>query len=183
MSGLAEQVHDPILDQMIQQIEAQLPPGKKADYQAIVVSGMKMLFHDTTHKYLQKAVAQGQVNPPTAVKGVVSMLAVIYQHSNQRMSIPMAVPAGITLLCHILDYAEKASGAQTDRNTLAQMVHALTIAILKFFKIDQNKLAAGADYAKAHPDQFGGTKGATTQPSPQPVAVQPAPQPVAPQGA
>ena len=146
---------DPLLDQMIDQLEAALPKQHKDDYQKIVVAGMRVLFSDQTHKFLNEGIERNKENlPKGAIEGTVKLIGLIYQESQGKMKIELAVPAAITLMCLILDYAEAATGAQTSKDVLAKMIQALTQEVLTYFKIDQNKMAQGIDYARQNKAEF-----------------------------
>ena len=146
---------DPLLNDMIDRLEAALPAQHKDDYQRIVVAGMKVLFSQDTGHLLDQGIATHKANLGRGViDGTKKLIATLYQESGQRMSVPMSVPAAITLMCFMLDHIESATGAKVDADMLGKMIQALTQEILGFFKIDQGQLAKGIDYARANKAQF-----------------------------
>ena len=152
-----QKIQDPILQQAIDQIDEKIPAANKADYLKIVVAGLKMLFQGASHQHLINAMAAAKQDPqkllPGAVKGTIGIIGVIYKESQGKMKIPLAVPAGIVILCYILDFAEQSTGQKIEPDTLATLTHAVALGILKMFHIDQQKLQMGADHLRAQNGQ------------------------------
>lgn len=149
--GMTERITDPLLARTVQGIEAQLDPKYKQGYQAVVVAGMKVMFSNETHKILLRYIQEGKARKNVqraAVDGVTRLIAIIYRESKGRMSIPAAFPAAVTLLCYALEFIEKTTGEDTTEEQLAAATQLLTVSLLKMFKIDQQQLAAGAEYNK-----------------------------------
>jgi len=152
-NGLAETAKDPILEQMIQAIEAKLDPQMKDDYQRIVVAGMHFMFDPRTHKYFTQALEAAKKDSRLSahvIEGIAKLIGIIANESKGQMNVAASFPAAITLMCKALEYIEAQTGAKISKESLAQLVHALIVRLMKLFKIDQNKLAQGLDYAKAN---------------------------------
>lgn len=146
---------DPLLDAMVDQMEEALPASQKRAYQAIVVAGMKVMFSKETSGLLDQVLEKGGENMPQAiVKGVLQLLATIYKQSGQKMSVGMAIPAGITLMCYALDYAKKTRGMSISKPMLAEMIKLLTQDGLKMLGMDENTFAKGIEYARDHKQEF-----------------------------
>lgn len=145
---------DPLLDAMVDQMEAALPASQKRAYQQIVVAGMKVMFSKETSYLLDKVLEQGDNLPQSIVKGVLNLLATIYKQSGGKMSVGMAIPAGITLLCYALDYAKKSRGIQITKPMLAEMIKLLTKDGLQMLGMDEQKFAKGIEYARDHQQEF-----------------------------
>jgi hypothetical protein len=104
---------DPILEKVKQGVESKLPPQAKDAFDRIVVAGMKILFTPSTHAVVQtlyQKVRQGGFQPQAIATGMVNFLGMIYKASQGKMSVSVAYPAGVVLLCYVLDDLEKTQG-------------------------------------------------------------------------
>lgn len=150
-------VENPILRDTILGIEGKLSAPQKEQYLPIVVAGMKLLYDDSTQGVIKDYLKRSKSLKHSAVQGTLKMISIIYKESKGRMAIEMAVPAGVTLLCYVLDYIEDVQGSgvkRTSGDDLAHMTRVLAPETLKLFGIDQQTLAKGIDYGRAHKDEI-----------------------------
>ena len=163
-----EQVQDPLLEQMIQGIEAKLPPNVQSMYHAAVLAGMKVLFSDQTHSMLSDKMSslQGQDVAGPAVDGTVKLIGLITKESQGKLRPAAAIPAGITLLCHILDFAEKSIGTTVDETMLSGAIQQLVPKLLALFGITKDKVAQAVQHSQqGQPDAPAPEAAAAPQPT------------------
>lgn len=167
--GLVTKVENPLLKQMITELEAKMNPQQKADYMPIVVAGMKILFDDSTHSMVKDKIKNSKSLVKDGAAGAVMLIGVIAKEAKGKMKVEMAVPAAITLLCYIYDFIEDSTGGRIDQGSLAKAVQTVAVETLKLFGIDQKKFANGIQYARDHQDKMdenGYFPAATGQPLP-----------------
>src|SRR5437899_12340563 len=175
-NGLADTAKDPIIEQVIQGVEAKLDPQMKTEYQRIVVAGMHFMFDPGTHKYMLQAIQKGQQDAHLTqhlVQGILKLIGLIARESKGQMNKVAVFPAAITLLCKAAEFVEAQTGAKITKDNLAAMVHSLLVALMKLYKIDQSKLAQGIDYARANQGKAAPSPEAATPEQPTEPAVTP----------
>ena len=168
--GGDEQIQDHLLDQLVQGIEEKLPPEIADLYHRAVVAGMKVLFSDQTHNMLTDKLSQlrGQDVVAPVVEGTVKLVGLITKESQGKLTPPAAIPAGITLMCHILDFAEKNGNTQITKDVLASAVQMLVPKLLTLFGITKEQVQQGIEHNRqaSAPTQTGGTPEASAPPQP-----------------
>lgn len=133
---------NPQLNQIEAGVEQSLRPEDKRTYQAIVVASMKLAFDDKTHPMLIK----GLKSSPDIAKNVslicAGMLGTVWEQSktDPNVFLPAAVPASITLMCNIFEFAEQAGMVQPDDKMLAECSSATVKAVFDKFGIDDDKI-------------------------------------------
>jgi hypothetical protein len=128
-------IKDPQLSQIAQQVQAKLQPDMQHPFQAILVSGLHIMFDPSTKHLLQERVQRSvsSPNPAQSIGDVAARLVVLISHEAQgKLQLPAAVPAAIVLLCHILDYAEKTGQMKVDPQLIASAVQTCTANMLKY---------------------------------------------------
>jgi hypothetical protein len=146
--AVLQDIKDPTLDRTVAELEANMEPKMKAGYQQIVVAGMKLLFDGKTHHLLQNKLKEAKSSKNFGlgiVKGTAELMAVLYQASKQKMFVPAIVPASVTLMCHILDYAEHAGMIKVTPQLVAEATRVLVPTVLKTFGINRETVATGVD--------------------------------------
>ncbi|APB99011.1 hypothetical protein [Polynucleobacter asymbioticus] len=158
MAGLINQAqykrfNDPTLAKLAAQIEAKVPVSGKAQCLAIENSGMQLMFSPKLN-FMQKFIKFDDVLG--SVPKAVGMLAAnIYSQSNKKMSIPMAGPASLVLMCHILDYGEQTAGLKLTPKLIGQCTQATGGAVLKAFGIGEQQINQAVQQGKAAQAQKG----------------------------
>lgn len=172
-----ETLNDPVLKQIEQGIEEKIPPDLKDAYLAIVVSGMQVMFSKETSELLDKTLSMQGDMVSNIAQGIAKLLTLVYNESKKSvpeggeggMDVRMAVPAGITLMCQALDYAEQTKGVEITPEMAAEATKQTMMATLKAFGISEDQvnqtIQAGQQQGGAGQDQ-----GAPTAPVAQPVA-------------
>lgn len=137
---------EPKLQQIRQQHEAKLKqavPQLFDEYMKIVVAGMKILYSPETHELalqgLQKITSPESV-VPLVVDGISSIILLIYKESQGKMSIPMSIPAAVTLASYALGDIEKAKGFPMTDELIGKTIHALTQKMFALYKLSPEKV-------------------------------------------
>lgn len=152
MAGMMGSIKDPILTQIITQLEAKLTPKMKTGYQQIVVAGMHVLYSDQTHKLLRdqlkSAQQSGNIQQGIA-DGVVKLIALLFKESHGQLAVDAIIPAATTLLCHTLEFAETLKMVEITRDFVAETTRLTTARLVKAMGFNQQSLAAGIDQMRA----------------------------------
>lgn len=160
---------NPILKQIESSIEAKVSPKIKKTYLAIVVSAMKLCFDEKTNPSLIKGLKSSADIPKNVSLICAGMLGTIYKqsgHKNGQEFVSAAVPASMTLMCQILQFAEQSGMIQLTPQNVSQCAALTSQAVLKKFGIDHGKVqqAVAAGQAKA-----GGSAAPTPPAAPAPA--------------
>ncbi|HXE49563.1 MAG TPA: hypothetical protein VN663_14385 [Ramlibacter sp.] len=152
----AQNLSDPILQQVEQGIEEKVPPDLKKDYDSIVLAGMDVMFNPKTSDLIEQQLdAQGDIVDNVA-DGISKLMMIIYNESQGRMSIPAAGLACVTLMCQALDYWEKTRDGQVTDDLVAQATKATVMKTLQRFGISQQQVdqtvAAGQAQGGGQPE-------------------------------
>lgn len=151
--ALLQDVKDPVIEKVIQALEAKMDPKMKTGYQQIVVAGMRLLFDEKTHGLVMQRLQQGKQSGNVSaaiVKGTADLMAVLYKMSKQKMFMPALIPATVTLMGHIFDLAEHAGMVRVTPQIFAAATKIVTVKVLQRFGISRQQLAKGVDDLKAH---------------------------------
>ena len=141
--GLINTVTDPNLTKIISGISSKVKPNMAANFNAVVISGMQLLFSPKTAFMLKRGLSSG----PLAVvvpKGIANTIATISNEAKGKMSIEAALPASIVLMCHVLDYAERTGAGQVNAQVISQITQATATAVLNKLGITQQVIANAA---------------------------------------
>lgn len=157
--SLMQNIKEPMLVEIRDQIERQLPPELEADYRAILRAGMKLMFSKQTHGFMMDYVQHIQASPPEQVPtlvahGVIKMLTIIWNESKGKMKIEAAFPAATTLMCYALEYV-KSLGIHLPLNKemLAQTTKQLAAGFFKAFHITQSQIRQAVKQGRPAPGQ------------------------------
>jgi len=141
----ADTLNDPVLKQIEQGIEDQVPADMKDAYLSIVVSGMQVMFSKETSKLMDQTLAMPGDPVTNIAQGVSKLMILVYNESKngggEGMDVRMAVPAAITLLCQALDYWEATKGGEVTPEIAAEATKQTMTATLKAFGIGEDKIA------------------------------------------
>lgn len=145
MGGMIESVQDPMLKQLVQQTEAKITPDLKRNYDAIVVSGMKLMFSEGTHQemvsYLENIKNPEDV-PKLVAHGIVKVLSIIQNQSQQAEPFPAAGPACLTLMAQALEYVENTTPIEVSKEMIDETVTMIKEGIFSLYKITPEVLTA-----------------------------------------
>lgn len=135
---------NPLLQQTERQIEGQLLPKMRAQYQKIVVAGMKVALENGTNGILYK-LRESKDPVGDAAKGAVGLVLLMRKQSRGTMPLPAMVPAAMVLLLKALDFAQKAGLIPpVDEKTLVGATHTFTDVLFRAFHISPQMLQTAA---------------------------------------
>lgn len=137
-------VQNNILSQAQQTLESKLTAPVKANYDKIVVAGMKVALNRGPDGILA-SLKNSQDPIRDCVLGAINIVGLLGMQSRGTMPIKAAVPACMSLIIHALDFADKAGIVKVGPQELAQAGHLFGNLITKRFGIspDMIKTAAG----------------------------------------
>lgn len=136
-------IQNPILKQIKAGIEAKIPAEMKRDFLASVTAGLKLMYSDQTHSYMQEFVRTVKVkgnDPQVIAHGIVKLASIIQNESKRREMIPAIFPAALVLMCYALEDLEKANGVRFSKEQVADITKRVTFQLMKVYKIDPEKI-------------------------------------------
>ena len=140
---MAKTISDPILSQIKSGIEAKIPADLKKDYLAVVTAGLKLMYSDQTHPFMQEflqTVTAKNNDPQVIAHGVVKLATIIQNESKRPEMIPAIFPAALVLMCYALEDLEKANGIQFTKEQVADITKRVVFQLMKVYKIDPQKI-------------------------------------------
>ena len=142
--GMAQTIKDPILQKIRDGVEEKIPPELKKDYQAVMVAGMKLMFDQSTHGFMVKAVQQiaqsGEKIPQMMAHAIVKLVSIIHNESKGRASIPALMAASIVFMCYAYEFMETTYKTPVTKDLVAQTSKLIVGALFKLFQIDAAKM-------------------------------------------
>ncbi len=142
---MANELSNPLLQQVETRIEAGLTPENHNDYQKIVVAGMHLALADNGKMLepLQRARDPIDIAPKAAV-GLVLIMRKEAEGKGQVMPEKAMVPAAMTLLLKLLDYIDRSKIAPIGAPELDRATHVFVDFILARLGITKQMLADAA---------------------------------------
>jgi hypothetical protein len=163
---------DPILVQIEKGVEAKVPKQLASIYKSLVVGGMAIMFSPQTHGLMQKRLSSGPdmtANVSSAIAdlivGIINTIGKRMSKQQQQLLIPASVLASVTLMCQMLNYAEKTSGQPVTAQEASGCAQATTQAVLQKFGIGPQQVQQVVQQGKA--------KQGAAAPAAGPIAPQP----------
>jgi hypothetical protein len=135
-------IDDPILKQIEDQIEANVPQEAKRAYQACIIAGMRVMYDEKTNQMMDEQLQQSDDIVKNVSEGIAKLVTILYSESQQKLPIPVLALASIALMAQALDYGEKKFGFQITPELVAECTKATTFAVLGAFGIDQGQIEA-----------------------------------------
>lgn len=136
---MASELSDPVLQQIESQIEANLTPEVKADYDKIVVAGGHLALDNGGAMMTQLAKAPDPIIG--AAKGAVGLVMIMRKDAKGVMPMKAAVPAAMTLMLKALDFIDRSKIAKIGPDELARATHAFTDYLFARMGITKQGLA------------------------------------------
>lgn len=125
-------------------VEAKLLPKTKADYDKIVVAGMRASMHGGPNSMLAKLQTSKDVVQDSAA-GAISLVMILSQQSKGQMPVEAQIPASATLMLQALDFAEKAKMLTVGEEDVARGTKMQGNIWLHFAGLTPEKLQAMAE--------------------------------------
>ncbi len=144
---------NPILTKTVTDLEAKIPASIRKNYDAIVVSGMRIMFDKKTHEQMVEMLKQSNDIVQNVASGVSMLIGVIVSEVPKKIRRDAAMLASVTLMTEALDYASKAMGVQITPDLVGKCTIAVKEAVMKLMKItpemEQQAIAAGQQQGNA----------------------------------
>jgi hypothetical protein len=114
-------LHNALLQQTEQALEARLKPDNRADYMKIVVAGLHIALDKGSAGFMAK-LRTSQDPISDCARGAASLVLIMRKEAKGQMPMQAGIPAGLTLMLHGLDFIDRAkitpvAEAQLDRAT------------------------------------------------------------------
>jgi hypothetical protein len=161
---MAHSIKDPLLIKTKDAIDATLqtmPAPIQTAVQQTVVAGLKILYSANTHQSIVAPVyatlRERGFQPTDIANGVANLLNTIFKASQGKMHLQSATPAGIILLCYVLDDLEQLYQLKVTSALIAEIFKALALTLAKV-----SPASPGAPPSAAPP----GVAGVAQQPVP-----------------
>jgi hypothetical protein len=138
----------PLLQKVVDQIEEKVPEESKEAYSRLVTAGLKIMFDPATHANMQLVKNPNSVKdlPNTVSTGIAGLMYLMYMQSNKKLDRVALVYAGIVLMCHALDFAERSLGATITPQIVADTTKRLTDHIFQRLGITPEQIMEAARY-------------------------------------
>jgi hypothetical protein len=142
---------NPILEKIIAGIEEHVKPENKRAYDNTVLAGKKILFDPKTHSHMQLiANPESQKDPVgTISNGVAGLIWIMYRESKNSMLPEVMIMAGITLMCDVLDFAERGLNIKIDNQMVAATTKGLTDSLFSKLKITPEQMREAVKKGRA----------------------------------
>ena len=137
MSGTIN-LQDPLLQQVEKKIESQLLPGVRADYDKIVLAGLRAGLAENGK--IMNMIADSKDPLSDVVKGAISLVGVLRKQSRGTMPLKAMIPAAFTLMVQGLDYADRAGVLEVDAAVVDQATEMFAETIMKLLGVSQAAL-------------------------------------------
>lgn len=133
---------DPLLQQIEQKLEAKVPPQLMKQYQAIVVSGMAILYNAKTAQFIKQRMQASPDMVENVSKGVADLIMMVFQNSGQHASkaateqfFQASMLACVTLMCQVLDMTEKVGAVKVTSDMIGKCTQATYKATMAHFGV------------------------------------------------
>lgn len=136
---MPSELRNPILQQIESQIEANLTPANRADYDKIVVAGGHLALANNGAMMMQLTKAPDPIIG--AAKGAVGLVMIMRRDAKGAMPMKAAVPAAMTLMLKALDFVDRSKIAKVGAPELARATHAFTDFLFARMHITKQGLA------------------------------------------
>ena len=110
MSG-TQGLSNPLLQQAEQQLESNLAPDNRENYQRIVVAGLHIALQNGADGFMAK-LRNSRDPIGDCGRGAASLILIMRKQSKGVMPMKAGIPAGMTLLFHGLDFVDRAKIAK-----------------------------------------------------------------------
>lgn len=135
-----------ILTEIQRGVEEKVSPQIRKSYMALTVTGMKIMFSESTGKRIMQKLQSSKDIVSDVSQGVANILAMVFNDVSQRMPqdqkeqlMAATMPASIMLMAQALDTWEKLTGETVTSELAAQCSSATTKAIMAKFEITPEK--------------------------------------------
>lgn len=143
-----QELEDPILAQVEQNVEKSVPPELKEIYDGIINAGMDIMADPKMLQYFHERMMKDDDIPKNTAEGVGALIGMIFDNTHfktapddvKQQFMDAMQMAGISLMAHALDIAEKSGGIQLNEQIINEATSATTEVLLQMVGWDQEKL-------------------------------------------
>ena len=129
-------------------VESQLTPENKANYERIVVAGMKAALQGGPKGIL--ASLRNSKDPVNdAAKGAVGLCVILYKESRGTMPLKAMVPAGLTLMLNALRFAQQLGILKVTQAMVVQATHTYVNTLFQVLHITPQMMQTAAQRVHA----------------------------------
>lgn len=149
MNGVLQQAapkpkSNPMLDQIVQQAEAQVPEQLKNQFLAIMTVGGKLMWSEQMTKeraeFDQAMQQSGGDVPQVVVHTVLKVISIIQNESKQEKPLEAVGLAAPIFMAHILQYVESKHGIPVTKEIIDQTGQMLQVNLLKMYGVTEQHL-------------------------------------------
>lgn len=131
---------NPLLQQVVAQVEAQVPPELRNTYERIFLAGQKVMYSPETREMMMRQFQSKQNIAEAAGEGIAKLFAILIAESKGTLNMKAAIPAMTALLCDGLDFLEGVGEIQVDESVLAEATSEMGSAILQVLGVTPEKM-------------------------------------------
>lgn len=145
---------NPILEQIVQGIEAKVSPENKDAFERAVLAGKKILFDKNTHSHMELIKnPQSRKDPVTTIStGVTGLAWTMYRQSKSSMPPEVLIMSAVVIMCEALDFAERGLGIQLDNDMVAATSKKLAANLFTKLGIQPDQLQEAINKGKGEID-------------------------------
>lgn len=137
---------NPMLDQIVQQAEAQVPENLKRQFLTIMTVGGKLMWSDQMTKereeFDQALQQSGGDVPSVVVHTVLKIVSIIQNESKQEKPLDAVGLAAPIFMAHILQYVESKHGIPVTKELIDQTGQMLQVNLLKMYGVKDEHIQA-----------------------------------------
>lgn|SRR5574343_491432 len=135
---------NPLLDQIVQQAEAQVPENLKSQFLTLMTVGGKLMWSAQMTKereeFDQALQQSGGDVPSVVVHTVLKIVSIIQNESKQEKPLDAVGLAAPIFMAHILQYVESKHGIPVTKETIDQTGQMLQVNLLKMYGVTEQHL-------------------------------------------
>jgi len=131
---------NPLLQQVVEQVEAQVPADLRNTYDRIFLAGQKVMYSPETREMMMRQFSSQQNIAEAAGEGIAKLFAMLISESKGTLNMKAAIPAMTALLCDGLDFLEGAGRVRVDERVLADATSEMGSAILQVLGVTPEKM-------------------------------------------
>lgn len=138
------ELSNPLLQKTESQIETNLTPENRDNFNKIVVAGMHVAL-DKGPQGLMGSFAQSKDPVADAAKGAISLVLILRKQARGVMPVQAMVPAAMSLMLRALDFIDRSKIAPIGQPELVRATHLFTDFIFARLGITKQGLATAAN--------------------------------------
>lgn len=115
--------------------ELKIPQELQDAYSRIVKAGLKLMFDPSTRQQTMEFMDGDGDFAQKLGEGIAAVMALLFKESNQTMPPQLVIPAGIELLVHAAEVAEK-GGEPVGKDVIAEAMGVFVEGAMRQFGVD-----------------------------------------------